>query len=176
MISYNDILSFENDYYKELYYDGAKQRDRINSKFTPTITLLTAETSGIIWIIFNLVKKMKSFNFISVTATIILCFIILFGLVALVNFLFCFLKYGFLYPKPADVKNFIKENKTYIGEYTEKEIVDNIVEQISSEYITMAIKNNKEINNRSKYLNKCYIGIVYTLLFMIIEFLILLFM
>lgn len=176
MSSYNDILSFENDYYKELYYDGAKQRDRINSKFTPTITLLTAETSGIIWIIFNLVKKMKSFDFISVAATIILCFIFLFGLVALVNFLFCFLKYGFLYPKPADVKNFIKENKTYIGEYTEKEIVDNIVEQISSEYITMAIKNNKEINNRSKYLNKCYIGIVYTLLFMIIEFLILLFM
>lgn len=176
MSSYNDILSFENDYYRELYCDGAKQRDRINSKFTPTITLLTAETSGIIWIIFNLVKKMKSFNFISVAATIILCFIFLFGLVALVNFLFCFLKYGFLYPKPTDVKIFIEESKTHIDEYTEKEIVDNIVEQISSEYITMAIKNNKEINNRSKYLNKCYIGIVYTLLFMIIEFLILLFM
>lgn len=176
MSSYNDILSFENDYYKELYYDGEKQIDRINSKFTPTITLLTAETSGIIWIIFNLVKKMKSFNFISVAAAIILCFIILFGLVAFANFLFCFLKYGFRYPKPSNVKNFIEESKTHIDEYTEKEIVNNIMEQISFEYITMAIKNNKEINDRSKYLNKCYIGIVYTLLFMIIEFLILLFM
>ena len=27
MNSYNSILSFENDYYKELYYDGEKQRD-----------------------------------------------------------------------------------------------------------------------------------------------------
>ena len=74
------------------------------------------------------------------------------------------------------MKNFIEESKTHIDEYTEKEIVNNIMEQISFEYITMAIKNNKEINDRSKYLNKCYIGIVYTLLFMIIEFLILLFM
>ena len=41
--TYDKILSFENDFYKELYEDGIKQRNQLNSKFTPTITILSAE-------------------------------------------------------------------------------------------------------------------------------------
>ena len=39
MKTYDKILSFENDFYKELYEDGIKQRNQLNSKSTPTITI-----------------------------------------------------------------------------------------------------------------------------------------
>nr|DAH62618.1 MAG TPA: hypothetical protein [Caudoviricetes sp.] len=31
--TYDKILSFENDFYKELYEDGIKQRNQLNSNF-----------------------------------------------------------------------------------------------------------------------------------------------
>ncbi len=62
----------------------------------------------------------------------------------------------------------IENNKTYLNEYSEEEVLDNIIQTISDSYCEMAISNMKEINNRSKYLNKSYTKIVWTLGLMLI--------
>ena len=62
----------------------------------------------------------------------------------------------------------IENNKTYLNEYSEEEVLDNIIQTISDSYCEMAISNIKEINNRSKYLNKSYTKIVWTLGLMLI--------
>ena len=171
MKTYDTVLSFEYDFYKELYADGSKQRDRINSKFTPTITILTAEITAIIWFIFSAKKYTDKTKILFIIFAICLVIQSATVIMAVVNFVFCFFKYKFSYPEPLDTKKFIDKNKTRLDEYSDQEVLDNIIKTISDDYIKMAIKNMKGINQRSKYLNKCYVYIVRTLLIRFISFL-----
>jgi len=157
-----------------LYEDGVKQRDRINNKFTPTITILTAEFSGGMWLILRVIKifsnkKIKICLLDKALITILLSITIIFFINAVIDFIFCFLKYEFSYPQPIKVKKIIEENKTYLDEYSEEEILDNIIQNITDSYRKMAIDNIKETNERCKYLNKSYTKIVWTLGLLLID-------
>lgn len=178
--TYDNILSFENDFYKELYEDGIKQRNQLNSKFTPTITILSAEIGGIIWIVLRLFKNIEANN--NTVHSSDMCIFLFLGFtlgsfaVAIVNFVLCFTNYDFSYPKPYKAKAFIDNNKNYLGDYTEKEVLDNIIKNISNDYIKIAISNCEETNKHSNWLNKCYVGIVVTLSLMVVDFVLVLFL
>lgn len=178
--TYNKILSFKNNYYKELYEDEIKQRNQLNSKFTPTITILSAEIGGIIWIIFRLLKNIKANNnAIRISDLCIFLFLaltLIFIGAAIVHFVLCFTNYDFEYPKPDKVKQFVNDNINCLGDYSEDEILDNIIKNISDDYIEIAISNDQETSKHSGYLNKCYIWIVATLAFMVIDFVLVLFL
>ena len=178
--TYDSILSFENSFYKELYEDGIKQRNQLNSKFTPTITILSAEIGGIIWNIFHLLKSIEDDNY---TIHVLYIWIFLFlGLtlisfiMAMVNFILCFTNYNFSFPRPDKVKSFIDSNKNCLGDYSEEEVLTNIIKNISDNYIRIAISNYEETEKHSKRLNKCYIGIIFALSFMIVDFALILFL
>ena len=90
--TYDKILSFENDFYKELYEDGIKQRNQLNSKFTPTITILSAEIGGIIWIVFQLLKNIEVNNNAihksDICVFLFLGFTLISFVAAIINFIF----------------------------------------------------------------------------------------
>lgn len=162
---------------KELYKDSMEQRNHINNKFTPTITILTAEIGGIIWcftkIIDNVSNPVTLYQIFAFSIVIITS--ILFGL-AVLNFVLCFTHYNFNYPDPSKVSAYIQENLQYIDQYSEKEILDNIMENISEDYLEIANHNNLETNKHSAYLNKCYYFIITTLAFMVVDFILVLFL
>ena len=178
--TYNNILSFENNFYKELYEDGIKQRNQLNSKFTPTITILSAEIGGIIWHIFRLLKNIESNNNVihvsNICSFLFLGFTLFSFVIAIVNFILCFTNYEFSYLKPDKAKTLIDNNKNCLGDYTEEEVLNNIIENIANDYIKIAISNCEETNKHSNWLNKCYIGIVVTLALMIVDFVLVLFL
>lgn len=177
--TYDKILSFENDFYKELYEDGIKQRNQLNSKFTPTITILSAEIGGIIWIVFQLLKNIEvnnnSIHKSDICVFLFLGFTLISFVAAIINFILCFTNYVFSYPEPDKAKILIDSNKNCLGDYTEKEVLDNIIKNVSNNYIEIAISNCEETNKRSNWLNKCYIGIVVTLALMVVDFVLVLF-
>ena len=180
METYDKILSFENNFYKELYEDGIKQRNQLNSKFTPTITILSAEIGGIIWIVFHLVEiigtNSNTIQLSDMCVFLLLGFTAISFTAAMVNFILCFTNYDFSYLRPDKVKSFIDDNKNYLGDYSDEEILNNIIKNISKDYIKIAISNCKETDEHSKWLNKCYIGIAITLAFMVIDFVFVLFL
>lgn len=73
---------------------------------------------------------------------------------------------------PKKIKKFIEKNKKRLDEYTEEEVLDNIIQNVSNSYLNTAIKNDKETTKHANYLNKCYICIVLTLIFLVIDFII----
>ena len=180
MKTYDKILSFENSFYKELYEDGIKQRTQLNSKFTPTVTILSAEIGSTIWLVFEFIKNIETYQdilkaphlyvFISLIITIFFLISVVF------NFIRCFTEYNFSYPDPSKAKNYVDSNKSYLKDYTEEEVLNNIIENISEVYANIAISNNKETNKHSDYLNKCYIGIIAALGFMGIDLVLILFL
>ena len=135
---------------------------------------MTAEFGGITWLIFNAINKFSEPNNVCLLSEIITVLLLgpacVFFILSVIDFIFCFLDYEFSYPKPNKVKNIIKENKEYLDEYSEKEVLDNIIQIISNSYCEMAIDNIKEINERSKYLGKSCKEIAWALGFMLISF------
>ena len=169
--TYDKITSFQNELSKQMYDDSIRQRNQVSSKFTPTLTILTTEIGGFIWLIFKLINSISDkitlhqlclFLFISATL-VLFC-------IATVYFLLCFTRYTFTYPSPEKAKAYIKDNLQYIGEYTEVEVLDNVMRNISDDYIDIAINNNIETTKHASYLNKCYIFIISTLVCMIVDF------
>lgn len=179
MKPYDKILSFENEFYKQLYEDGIQQRNQLNNKFTPTITLISAEISGIIWCIFKLINNIAdNKNVINMSHLCGLFFLALTVVCmgsAIAFFILCFTNYNFSYPNPTKAKSFVEDNNRLIGEYSEVEIFNNIVKNISNDYINIAISNCEETNKHSSYLNKCYICIVSVLAFLAIDFVVIIF-
>lgn len=176
--TYDKILSFKYNFYKELYDDGIRQRSQINTKFIPTITILSAEIGGILWIIFKLLNSIEANNnFICVSNLFVFLF---FGLtivsigISIVYFILCFTNYNFEYPEPYKVKKLVNDNISRLDEYSEDEILDNIITGITNDYMEIAINNDEETNKHSKWLNRCYIGIIVTLIFMIFAFILVL--
>ena len=178
--TYNKILSFKNNFYKELYEDGIKQRNQLNNKFTPTITILSAEIGGIIWLVFRLLKNIEANNNVirisDLCVFLFLALTLIFMSAAIVYFVLCFTNYDFEYPKPDKVKQFVNDNINCLGDYSEDEILNNIIQNISNDYMDIAINNDIETSKHSGYLNKCYIWIVATLAFMVVDFVLVLFL
>lgn len=174
MISYRELLSYENVIYKELYEDGLRNRDRLNGKFAPTITILSTETVGVLWLVFELINAVKANNgMVNMEHLCNFTFLVLSIIpliAAILYFWLCFTNYNFLYPRPEKVKTFIDENKECIGEYKVDEVFDNILSRLSQDYAAIAISNDKETNRHNDFLNKSYICIMATLIFMTIDF------
>lgn len=171
--TYEKITSFQKEISKQLYDEGVQQRNQLNSKFTPTITILTAELGGVIWLVFKIIEKLSEnidlhqlccFLLISITALI-------FG-VAMFFFVLCFTRYNFYYISPQKVNNFIESNKQCLNGYSEEVMLNNIIQNISNTYMNVAIQNDNETTKHSNYLNNCYIFIVLTLIFLVIDFII----
>lgn len=176
MKTYNDILSFKNKFCKDLYDDSIRQRNNINSKFTPMITILIAEVSAIIWLMDEFINYIQDnkFKLWFLIIISILCITIISIIKTIVYFIKCFRKFDFYFIKPNKMKEFLIENEKAISEYDEEKIYNNILENISDDYIDAAIKNIRSINNRSNFLGDCYDGIIITLLFMFVDFIIIL--
>lgn len=162
---------FQKEIGKQLYDEGVQQRNQINSKFMPTLTIITAELSGVIWLIFELIKiipecvdirRLCIFSFVFITVLLLAAGIIF--------FILCFTQYKFSYISPKKIKKFIEKNKKRLDEYTEEEVLNNIIRNVSSSYINTAIKNDIQTTKHSEHLNRCYICIIFTLVCMAIDF------
>lgn len=62
--SYDKILSVENEMYKQLYEESKQRRNQVNAKYAPTITIITAETGTILWIVFKIITDIEECNLI----------------------------------------------------------------------------------------------------------------
>ena len=171
--TYDDILSYKYNFYKELYEDGVRQRNQINAKFSSTISLITVEITTLIWLVFKALKIIKNICKINkielgIIVLLITTFILIF--VSIIFFILCFTNYTWSYPNPDEAKSFLDSNKKCLKQYSADTVMNNILENISEEYIQMAIVNTTETNKHIKYLNKCYIFIVLDLIFLLADF------
>ena len=176
--SYSKLLSFENDIYKQLYEESKQRRNQINNKLTPTITIITSETVAILWIVFKIINNIKIHN--NVIMLQHLCPII-FSLIAIclwivsITFLvICLTHYNFVYLDPTKIDICIQDNKNYLQYYLEEEVLSNIKFDITEGYKNMCIENWIKTNKHSEYFRKCYIFLISTLGFIIINFLLVL--
>lgn len=180
-MTYDTILSFKNDLYKELYEDGLKQRSQAGSKFAPTITVLSAEFGGLIWTTFKLFDNGININDIMnglTTHSLAACLLMasfFFAIVALVFFMMFFLGSQFSYPSPKDIKDAINEKEKLLKSKSEKEVLKDIIDDLTKSYIKMAIENYNTISKHSAYLYHCYTSMCATLVCMIINFVLMLF-
>jgi hypothetical protein len=177
--SYEKILSLENDIYKQLYEESKQHRHQINSKLTPTITIITAEITAILWLIFKVVDNIKKYNMIirlhHLCPIILTVMMICSWVFSIVFLILCLTNYKVRYIDPIRISEGIEDNKTYLQYYTEEDILDNIKADIVNGYKQASIENWIETNKHSSYLNKCYIFLIITLAFIIIDFLFILF-
>ena len=174
------FLSFEFDFYKTLYEDGLKQREHLEGKFVPTITLLSAEIAGVIWMfphfrndcarISNLIYTKGFCRLLSPAFTI------LFLLLAIIYFILCFTKYNFYFPNPAKTKTLIDDSITALDSFDEKTVYDNMITLIADSYANISIDNCIEINKHSDYLNKCYWCMILSFTFLCISYIMYLFL
>lgn len=149
MKTYDTVLSFKNDFYKELYKDGMMHRNQINNKFTPTVTILTAEIGGILWMISKLgINKEWIQNIIAAhryEQIIIPAIGVLSIGAAIYFFIRCFTNYEFEFPEPEKTKKLIEDNKKFLGQVSEDKIVDNIIYYISESYREIASNDCTEV-------------------------------
>ena len=174
MNSYDKILSYENEIYKQLHEESKQRRNQIESKIVPTITLLTAETSAIIWSIYKFIQN------IIVSTINLLIHHIIFGysicvsiatyLVTVSIFVSFLIQYDFFYINPSKLSMLIDENKKFLNLYTEDEILYNIKENAVAGYKKICIENWHKINQSIEKLNMCYRFVVITLVFLMINF------
>ena len=173
-MTYDKFLSFKNEYYKELYYDGVRQRNDINNKFVPTITILSAESGGLIWCILkylDILAKCENMQFIHLVSFIFLAISSVVLFFAIKHFINAFTNYDFSYPNPEEVKIFLNEKEIHFDEYSEDELLEYSKEELAKEYIKMAIENCEETNKHVEFLNKSYKSIIWGLALLAITFL-----
>lgn len=174
------LLSFELDFYKMLYEDGLKQREHLEGKFVPTITLLSAEIAGVIWMFPKFRNDCARIN--NLIYTKVFCrllppaFTILFLVFAIVYFILCFTKYSFYFPNPAKTKILIDDSKTALDSFDEKTVYNNMIALIADSYANISIDNCIEINKHSDYLNKCYWCIICSFISLCISYIMYLFL
>lgn len=87
--------------YKQLYEEGKQRRNQVNAKYAPTITIITAETGAILWIIFKIISNIEEYNsvikiqhlfpiiFTTITAII--------WITAIIFLIICLTNYNFVY-------------------------------------------------------------------------------
>lgn len=174
MNSYDKILSYESEIYKQLHDESKQRRNQIESKIVPTITLLTAETSAIIWSIYKFTQNIDVSTINLLIHHIIfgfsICISITIYLVGVVIFVSFLIQYDSFYINPSKLSVIIDENKNFLNLYTEDEILYNIKENVVAGYKKICIKNWRKINQSIEKLNMCYRFIVITLAFLMINF------
>lgn len=173
MNTYDKILSYKYDFYRELYEDGITQREQVSNKYTSTITLIVAEITGLIWLVLKLLKEVEDkckINKTECRAIILLAITFGFIFISVVFFILCFTGFSWSYPKPKEIKEYIDKKETKISKCSEKALLDNIIENSSEIYIQIAIANIEEINKHTKHLNVCYVCIIIALVFLLTDF------
>ena len=174
------ILSFEIDFYKTLYEDGLKQREYLESKFVPTITLLSAEIAGVIWMFPKFKDDCLKINNIIFTKEFCKLvpptFTIIFLLLAIVYFILCFTKYTFYFPNPEKTKKLIDDSKSALASFEENKVYNNMISHIADSYASISINNCEEINKHSDYLNTCYWRMIYCFICLCISYIMYIFM
>lgn len=176
MKTYDDILALEYKTYKELYDNTIVRRNNTVSKFTPMITLLTAEMTAVIWLMFKYTEFLHSHDFVWWFLLIIgvLCATIFLEARAVWYFVKCFYGFDFSYIHPADMKIFVDDNKKIIDEHGSETIYNNMIEGISNTYAQAAIENVESINKHTAYMLPSFKAIIATLVLLFINLLIVL--
>ena len=174
--TYDDILALEYKTHKDLYDNTVVQRNNTISKFTPMITLLTAEMTATIWLMFKYTKFLHSHDFVWWFLLIIgvLCATIFLEARAVWYFVKCFYGFDFSYIHPADMKIFVDDNKKIIDEHGSETIYNNMIEGISNTYAQVAIENVESINKHTAYMLPSFKAIIATLVLLFINLLIVL--
>lgn len=174
MNSYDKILSIENEMYKQLYEEGKQRRNQVNAKYAPTITIITAETGAILWIIFKIISNIEEYNsvikiqhlfpiiFTTITAII--------WITAIIFLIICLTNYNFVYIDPDKIHFCIEDNKTYLQYYEADKVASNVKTDIMNGYKNAAIENWIKTNKHSSYFKKCYICLSLTFILLIVDF------
>lgn len=136
---YDKILSIENEMYKQLYEESKQRRNQVNAKYAPTITIITAETGAILWIVFKIITDIEECNLIiqlkhlfPVLLATVTAFV---WLMAIFFFIIC-------------LTNNIDDNVIYL-----------MNESLKVSYIDAAIKNNNKTRKDIAFLRKCVNGL-----------------
>ena len=175
MSSYDKILSIENEMYKQLYEEGKQRRTQVNAKYAPTITIITAETGAVLWIIFKIISNIEECNSIiqlkHLFPILLTTITILVWITAIFFFVICLTNYNSVYINPCKIEECIEDNKKYLQYYNEDDIANNIKLDIVNGYKNAAIENWNNNNKHSSYFKKCYICLSLTFVLMIVDFL-----
>lgn len=174
MISYDTILSLESDIYKLLYEECKQRRTQINSKLAPTITIITGELGALVWIIFRIGKDIATFNnavmkhhIIPIILTVLSVVLICISIVYLSK---CLTNYKFTYLNPIKISECINDNRTYLKYYSEKDVVNNIQNNLVNEYKKMCVENWEITNKHCGYFRLCYVYLISTLVSLVVNF------
>ncbi len=174
MNSYDKILSYEEDTYKQLYEESKQRRSQINSKIIPTLTMLTTESTATIWIIFKIVNDIKSHKNVILLqhlCPIIFTLLTIASVITAIIFLIlCLTRYNFSYTDPKKVDACISLNKKYLEYYTEEELINNIRESLVKGYKKNCILNWEETNKHVSHLRFCYRFIIIALALLVVDF------
>nr|WP_147353454.1 hypothetical protein [Clostridium sp. AM45-5] len=174
MKTYEDFLSFKYKLFKELYEDSEKQRSQTNAKFTPTITILSAEIGGVVWMMPKFIENTKCWEYFRFTPKFCLyvapTFAIIFLIFAIAHFVLCFLKYNPSYLDPEDSKTYIDEIFSKLEDCNKDDIYKNMLKDYAQNYSKIAVDNTKETNRCSKHLWNCYFWILMTLIALTINY------
>lgn len=172
---YDKILSVENEMYKQLYEESKHRRNQVNAKYAPTITIITAETGAILWIVFKIITDIEECNLIiqlkhlfPVLLATVTAFV---WLMAIFFFIICLTNYSTIYINPSKIQGCIEDNKKYLQYYDESDIANNIKLDIINGYKNAAIENWNNNNKHSLYFKKCYICLSLTFVLLVIDFL-----
>ena len=175
MNPYDKILSVENEMYKQLYEESKHRRNQVNAKYAPTITIITAETGAILWIVFKIITDIEECNLIiqlkhlfPVLLATVTAFV---WLMAIFFFIICLTNYSTIYINPSKIQGCIEDNKKYLQYYDESDIANNIKLDIINGYKNAAIENWNNNNKHSLYFKKCYICLSLTFVLLVIDFL-----
>lgn len=174
MISYDTILSLESNIYKLLYEECKQRRTQINSKLAPTITIITGELGALVWIIFRIGKDIAAFNnavmkhhIIPIILTVLSVVLICISIVYLSK---CLTNYKFTYLNPIKISECINDNRTYLKYYSEKDVVNNIQNNLVNEYKKMCVENWEITNKHCGYFRLCYVYLISTLVSLVVNF------
>lgn len=174
MKTHDTITSLEADVCERLYKDIFNRRTYGGSKFTPTITILVAEVSAIIWFVSELLSNIKGNGYIlrrahevMIGTTGISCVL---AIASIAFFIMGFAYYEFWTLDPEKIKNFFDSNRECLGVYSEDVLVDNITQHSIELCHEINIHNYKCISKHSCYMNWCYISVVLTLVGILCNF------
>lgn len=157
--------------YKELYYHELERRNQINSKFIPTITLLTTIVTATIWLASQWVDLV-------VTHVDVLDWIIVLPLVVIIVLLIysIYLFYGtycncvYYRINPSQIRNFIEQCEACKNINNDNEIEEYKIKGLTEMYIIAACENAKIATKRSANQVKTYNALIITVFFVMLTF------
>lgn len=176
--SSNSPLSYEYDLCKQLYYDEIEHRERVSRKFQPTISIAIFYYPLLGYLITLWFSKLSSIrtNMIILVCGILLCCGICLVVIATYHFIRCFMHFRYTAINPNKVMTFIQSCNDMQPYYSNKEIQENMKNEMAREMLNAAIKNWTEVNSHSKQLCRLYFFIFLSMIPNITCFMILFFL